>query len=187
MPNRVDFKGNAHPSEIVTTAPRGDAGAVSSADQALTVARVKERARGLRAASHGTFGVVDQFRSLNSPWTAFSNVPVDIVTYVVPALSVLMVTRIAVDFSDPIFNAGSWLGWRAAVDGGRVPGVGQQGADWASGGFGGLWSPMEIPPIYVQANQTFRLQAATLVAGFADFVVVSGRFTGELISTGKVG
>jgi len=188
MGNPVLNKGSSHPSRLETVIPvssPGGGGAVPQVDRAVELAQVQNRARALRAMAAGHSSSVDQFNTLNSPWIASTNVPVDVLAFEVPPLAVLMVTRIAVDFYDPIINSGSWLGWRAAVNGGRIQNVGEQGADWSSGGFGGLWEPLEIPPIYVASGDTFRVQAATLTALFAEFVIVSARFTGELISTGK--
>lgn len=180
--NRFDLKRRyrqVHPEPIPPPV-------ASSDDMERVNRRVTEelQVRARIAERRGVTKPVDLSGSVDDLWTNAQNQPVDVVSFTAPPGSVFEVTGAAIVFSEPIFNSGRFLGWRFAVNGARVPYVGEQGQDWVAGSYGTLTDPVQMRSVTVVQGSTFSIQAAVLSAFFEEFVVVTGRLMGRLLDVG---
>jgi len=105
-----------------------------------------------------------------------------VVSYLVPAFHVLELTALGIWYSEPFLNSGLYFGWRLAVNGQRVPGIGYASGDWTHGSYGGLHEPVEIYPVAVQAGETVAVQVKDQTAGgvINERLTIAGLLKGRL-------
>lgn len=180
--NRGIFRGRARAVSQPDPAPVVGGGGSVVVDLAKEEARLSARVEAIRALSLGRNSAVDLSNYLASAGGTFVGQAVTVLSFVVPVSMVLIVERIAVAFSDPVFDNGGWLGWRPAINGGAVPYVGRQDQGWILGGYGSMSRPLEVSGIVCSAHQTFSIQVVNLDT-FDDFVYIGARFGGRLVDT----
>ena len=111
-----------------------------------------------------------------------ATLPTVLLSYLVPVSRVLKIDRFAVTFSNPIVSMSQCVGWRVVIEGGRVPNINPVTDEYFYSSFGEVNQPLEIEPLWVQANMLIAIEVYPRF-GFNQQLTVFGRLSGRLYDT----
>ena len=115
-------------------------------------------------------------------WSNAAGLPNDILLtgYTVPEQTVLEITSIGLQWSDPYVGASGLVDCYLMVNGSRLPNWTENGAFWSAFAADSFWNPQPIEPIFVQAGETVELYAVRTDVAFVGFASVAARLLGNL-------
>lgn len=105
--------------------------------------------------------------------------PTILLSYLVPAGFVLKVNKIGITYSNPLVPMSQCVGWRVTVNGERVPNIFATGDEYFYSSFGQVNDPLEIEPLWIQANGTLAIEVYPRF-GFNQQLTISGRVAGRI-------
>lgn len=136
--------------------------------------KAKARAIGDALIHFGIDTPLDLIGEIENP-----TVTTNIVFLTVPNGQIARIERIALYYSDPAIAMMDVIGWRLTVNGNRVPNIKQIQSEFFFQSIGDMFTPMDIEPLIVQANNLVALEI-TVLGGFAGALTLTGRISGRL-------
>jgi len=163
------------PESDLTQAPAPST--VSDLDEAQRRLSAEAKALSLALVHRGTDEILSLYNYLED---IFVIAPFTLLSYTIPASMVAKINKFAVFFDNP--TAWSGVGWRILVNGHLIPHITS-----ASAGSAGYWqtpvgdliSPLEIEPIWLQANETIIVELGSPVV-FQELFSAGAYFGGRL-------
>ncbi len=178
MTSRIDIGRRNHPAiPAGVTPPAGKAVSAESVKQTLAAEAGIQANRRAVAASlihRSRNESIDLRGRLENP-----TVQASIVSFAVLVGYVAKIDKIAVWFSEPLVAMSRSVGWNILVNGNRVPNIKNTEDAQRYDSVGDLAQPIEIDPVWIQANETVSIDVFPL-SSFDCALTVVARMSGRL-------